>query len=88
MVYFSNEIISQIKTASDSSHLNSIIENSLQTLAAKNGIFSSERKYLMNMVMALRYEKAKERNAKALENLNYAIEIFEKLRKEKHTNLF
>jgi hypothetical protein len=88
MVYFSNEIISQIKTAIDSGHLNSIIEKSIQTPSSKNRMFSSERKYLMNMVMALRYEKAKELDAKRLENLSHAIDIFERLRKQKHSDFF
>lgn len=88
MVDFSYKVINQIKDAIDDNHVRSIIEKSLETLAAKKGIFSSKRKYMMNMVMALRYVKAEGLNARASANVNYAIEVFETLRKKNYSNLF
>ncbi len=88
MVDFSYEVINQIKDATDDHHVKSIIEKSLDTLAAKSGVFNSKRKYMMNMVMALRYVKAEGLNAKASENVNYAIRVFEALRKKDYVPLF
>jgi hypothetical protein len=88
MVDFSYEIINQIKAASDRKQVTLIIERSLETLAGKNGIFSSKRRYMMNMVMALRYVKAEGLNTKASANVNHAIEVFEALRKRSYSHLF
>jgi len=88
MVDFSYEIINKIKDASDNNQVTSIIEKSLDTLTAKNGVFNSKRKYMMNMVMALRYVKAEGLNAKASANVNHAIEVFEALRKKDYSHLF
>lgn len=88
MVDFSYKVINQIKDATDDNHVRSIIEKSLDTLAAKNGIFSSKRKYMMNMVMALRYVKAEGLNAKASANVSHAIEVLDTLRKKDYSNLF
>lgn len=88
MVDFSYEIINQIKDASDNNQITSIIEKSLDTLTAKNGVFNSKRKYMMNMVMALRYVKAEGLNTKASANVNHAIKVFEALRKKDYSHLF
>ena len=88
MVDFSYEVISQIKDAVDSTHVKSIVEKSLDTLAARKGIFSSKRRYTMNMVMALRFVREEGLNAKASANISHAIEVFEALRKKDYSNLF
>ena len=88
MVDFSYEIINQIKEASDSSQVNSVIEKSLVTLGGKDGVFGSKRKYMMNMVMALRYVNAEGLKPKASANVNHAIEVFEMLRKKSYARLF
>jgi hypothetical protein len=88
MVDFSYDIINKIKDANDNDQVTSIIEQSLEKLTAKNGVFSSKRKFMMNMVMALRYVKAEGLNAKASANVNHAVEVFEALRKKDQTNLF
>ena len=88
MVDFSYEVISQIKDAVDNNHVKSIVEKSLDTLAARNGIFNSKRKFTMNMVMALRFVREEGLNAKASANISHAIEVFEALRKKDYSNLF
>lgn len=88
MVDFSYQIINQIRSARDNDHVKTIVEDSLDTLIAKKGIFNSKRKYMMNMVMALRYVKAEELDAKACSNVNYAIEVFEALRRADNSHLF
>jgi hypothetical protein len=89
MVNISYEIINQIKEASDDSHVKIIIENSFQKLNVKkiNG-FSARRRFMMNMVMALRYVKAEGLHPKASQNVSTAIEIIEQLRKQEYSNLF
>jgi|GEM_PF-7057111 len=88
MVDFSYTVINQIKDAIDNNHVKSIIDKSLSTYVAKNGVFNSNRKFMMNMVMALRYVKAEGLNAKASANVNHAIEVFEALREKHYSNLF
>jgi hypothetical protein len=88
MVDFSYEVINKIKDASDNDQVTSIIEESLEALTARNRVFNSRRKFMMNMVMALRYIKAEGLNAKALMNVNHAIEVFEALRKKDYSHLF
>lgn len=88
MVDFSYEVINQIKGASDNMHVKLIIEKSMDALSAKNGVFNSKRKYMMNMVMALRYVKAEGLNTKAAVNVSHAIEVFEELRKKDYSHLF
>lgn len=89
MVNFTNEIINQIKEATDDSYIIIIIENSLQKLDVKNinGI-SAKRMFMMNMVMALQYVKVEGLHPKALENVRNAIEVIERLRKQEYGNLF
>jgi hypothetical protein len=89
MVDFSYRIINQIKEATDDSHVRTIIVNSIRDLHTKNiNGFSGRRKYMMNMVMALRYIKAEGLSPKALVNVDSAIEIIERLRKQEYSNLF
>ena len=89
MVNISYEIINQIKEATDDSHVKIIIENSFQKLKEKkvNG-FSARRRFMMNLVMALRYEKAEGLPAKASQNVSTAIEIIDHLRHPEYGNLF
>jgi hypothetical protein len=89
MVNISYEIINQIKEATDDSHVKIIIENSFEKLKVKKFYgFSARRKFMMNLVMALRYVKAEGLPAKASRNVSTALEIIEQLRKQEYGNLF
>lgn len=83
MVDYSYKIINQIKGAIDDSDVKIIIENSIQK---QN--FKDIRRFMINMVMALRYVKAEGLEPKALQNVNIAIEVIEQLRKQEYGNLF
>ncbi len=83
MVDYSYEIINQIKGAMDDSDVKIIIENSIQK---QN--FKDIRRFMINIVMALRYVKAEGLAPKALQNVNIAIEVIEQLRKQEYGNLF
>lgn len=89
MVYYSHTIISQIKAAANENELKNVINISIHDLQVKkmNG-FNAKRRYMMNMMMALRYLKAEGLPLKEMNNINKAIEIFENLRKHEHENLF
>jgi hypothetical protein len=89
MVDFSFKIINQIKMASDDSHVKVIVENSIRNLRMKNiNRFGAKRRYMMNMIMALRYTKAEGLTTKAAINVERAIELFESLHKQEFSNLF
>lgn len=88
MVDFSYEIINQIKDATDNTDVKGIIEKSIDSLSVKNRLANSRRKYMLNMTMALRYIKAEGLNRKATANVDYAIEVFEVLRKKDCSHLF
>ncbi len=89
MVEFSSEIIKQIKDANDDVQLRTIIESSIQNLEARKGSrFNPKRKFLINMIMALRYVSAEGLPSKASENVTNAIEILESLRDQEYSNLF
>lgn len=81
MVNVTNEIINQIKEATDDSRIIVIIENSFHKLHAKNS-FSAKRRFMLNMVMALQYVKAESLQPKTSENIEKAIEIIEQFRKQ------
>ena len=83
MVDYSYEIINQIKGAKDDSDVKIIIGNSIQK---QN--FKDIRRFMMNIVMALRYVKADGLDPKALQNVDTAIEVIEELRKQEYGNLF
>ena len=83
MVDYSYEIINQIKGAKDGSDVKIIIGNSIQK---QN--FKDIRRFMMNIVMALRYVKTEGLDPKALQNVNIAIEVIEQLRKREYGNLF
>ena len=83
MVDYSYEIINQIKGAKDGSDVKIIIGNSIQK---QN--FKDIRRFMMNIVMALRYVKAEGLDPKALQNVDTAIEVIEELRKQEYGNLF
>lgn len=89
MVEFSSEIINQIKGANDDRQLRTIIEGSIQSLGARKvNTFNSKRKFLINMIMALRYVRAEGLPSNASRNVTKAIEIIESLRDQDHGNLF
>lgn len=87
MVKFTYEIINQIKAATDDSHVKIILANSVQKLNvnSRNG---SSRRFMMNLVMALRYAKAEGLDPKALANVSSAIDVIEQLRKQEYGKLF
>jgi len=75
--------------ASDDSHVKVIVENSIRNLRMKNiNRFGAKRRYMMNMIMALRYTKAEGLTTKAAINVERAIELFESLHKQEFSNLF
>ena len=89
MVDFSYEIINQIKIACDDQQVQKIIDVSLHQLHRKKiNSFRAKRRYLMNMVMALKYTKAEGLPQKEMKNVIVAIEIFENLRKQEVEILF
>ncbi len=89
MVEFSYKIINQIKGAHDDDQLRTIIENSIQKLGERKvNRFNAKRKFLMNMILALRYERAEGLPAHESGNVTHAIEILENLRDKELSNLF
>ncbi len=89
MVEFSDEIIKQIKGATNDCQLKTIIKDAIQHLSArKGGKFNSKRKFLINMIVALRYISAEDLSSKEAENVTRAIEILKSLRDQEITNLF
>lgn len=89
MVEFSDEIIKQIKGAKDDSQLKTIIESAIQNFGVRKGSkFNSKRKFLINMIMALRFVSAVDLPFKDAGNVIKAIESLESLRDQEYTNLF
>ena len=89
MVDFSYELINQIKNADDEVQLRKLIEGFVQNPRPKNvGGAGAKRRFMMNMIMALRYVRAEGLNDKAAENVNAAIDILEGQRKLLYNNLF
>jgi len=89
MVDFSYELINQIKKADDEVRLKNLIEGFVRNPHPKNfGGAGAKRRFMMNMIMALRYIRAEGLNEKALENVNAAIDILEGQRKLLYRNFF
>jgi hypothetical protein len=89
MVDFGYELISQIKNADDEVQLRKLIEGFVQNAHPKNiGGAGAKRRFMMNMIMALRYVRAEGLNDNAAENVNAAIDILEGQRKLLYSNLF
>ena len=89
MVDFSYELINQIKNAGDEAQLRKLIEGFIQNPHPKNiGDAGAKRRFMMNMIMALRYVRAEGLNDRAAENVNTAINILEGQRKLLYSNLF
>jgi len=60
MVDFCYDIINQIKTANDKADIEAILDSAVHQLSEKKGKSDRTRRmFMMNMIMALRYEKAR-----------------------------
>lgn len=89
MVDLSYELINQIKKADDEVQLKKLIEGFVQNPHPKNiGGAGAKRRFMMNMIVALRYIRAEGLNEKALENVNAAIDILEGQRKLLYGDFF
>ncbi len=89
MVDFSYNLINQIKNADEEVQLRKLIEGFVQNPHPKNiGGAGAKRRFMMNMIVALRYVRAEGLNEKATANVNTAIDIFEEQRKLLYSNLF
>lgn len=89
MVDFSYELINQIKNADDVAQLRKLIDGFVQNPHPKNiGGAGAKRRFMMNMIVALRYVRAEGLNDKATVNVNAAIDILEGQRKLLYSNLF
>ena len=89
MVDLSYELINQIKKADDEVQLKKLIEGFVQNPHPKNiGGAGAKRRFMMNLIMALRYVRAEGLSGKAAENVHAAIDILEGQRKLLYSNLF
>ena len=89
MVDFSYELINHIKNADEVAQLRKLIDGFVQNPHPKNvGGSGAKRRFMMNMIVALRYVRAEGLNDKATVNVNAAIDILEEQRKLLYSNLF
>lgn len=79
MVYISEIFIEQIRKAKGSIEVLALIEECLAEFKARRGDVRIDKRYTRNILMSLKYYKAKESDAKALENIDAAIEIVKKM---------
>lgn len=89
MVDLCYDIINQIKAANDNADIEAILEAAIYQLSAKRGESNRTRRmFMMNMIMALRYEKAEGLPEHAKANAIVAIKHLETMREREPSNLF
>lgn len=89
MVDFCYDIINQIKASNDSADIEAILETAIHQLSAKRGKSDRTRRmFMMNMIMALKYEKAEGLTEHAKAKASVAIKHLETMRKREPSSLF
>jgi hypothetical protein len=88
MVYTSHVIVNKIREANSTQDVRIVIENWRQSLRTSMEDNRIDRKYTMDILMALRYNKLKESNMKSIDNFKLAIDILKKLHSEGRENLW
>lgn len=79
MVYKSEIVVSRIKDASNTDEVRLIIDKYMDKLKKKHGCVRIDRKYTMDILMALEYHRSREATEQARSNLVFAIEIIKSL---------
>jgi hypothetical protein len=88
MIYTSQVIINRIREAATAQQVLEVIEDWKQSLRFSADGNRIDRKYTMDILMAIKYHKSKESNTKSVDNLNVAIDILRKLHSEGHENFW
>ncbi|HEX8037972.1 MAG TPA: hypothetical protein VF490_02425 [Chryseosolibacter sp.] len=89
MVEYSHSIITQIREAADETALQDIIGTSVRDLQSKRrSSATTKRRFMLNLIMALRYLVAEGLPPRERKNVSKAIEILENKRKDEQENLF
>lgn len=79
MVYISETIINQVKGAKSEEEIRAIIDKCISGLKIKHENGRIDKKYTRNILVTLKYYKAKESEPGTLSNINVAIEIAKKM---------
>ncbi len=78
-MYFRQRIISQIKSASNESEIDVLIEDFLQRMKTKNINGHIIQRFIVCMGVDIDREKTENHPAGAMSNLSYAIDLLKKL---------
>jgi len=81
MMFFSQIVLTQIKSASDERELETVIGQSIQKLKIKNVNGHMIQRFVLNMGSSLQQAKEEQESEKVKSNMNFAIDIFKKLSK-------
>lgn len=88
MVYASEFIVNQVRQAENEAALKAVLDDFL--FQSKRGTRKDriDRKYTRDVLMALKYHRAREKDEKAIAKLSMAITFFLKVHEQATENLF
>jgi hypothetical protein len=84
---FSNEVISDIKGASDEVELVRVVRNSMSQLRKLPKPFDESR-YLLHLIICLRATDTNDLSPAAADNIKLAMAIFRQFQKESRESIF
>lgn len=87
MVSFCNEVINEIKSASDETALVGVIRNSMARFRHERNSFNDEG-YIINMIVSLKSSEREPLPSTSLNNIKIAIAIFRKFQQETPSRIF
>ncbi len=79
MVYYRQRIINQIKSASNTTEIDVLIEYFLQRMKMNNVNGHIIQRFILCMGVDIDREKTEKHSARAMSNLSYAIDLLKKL---------
>jgi len=86
MIYYRQTILNQIKSASNEKEVEEAISQSIQRLKVKNVNSHIIQRFILNMGMTLHRERTEPVSLEALQNMDLAIGLFQKLHKPDNEN--
>lgn len=89
MIGFSNEVIEQIKLANSDEQVKDLVVGSILKFEERTpNKFNSRRRYLINLIAALKYIKNETLPESAVGNVNKAVDFAEQVCRKEQYKLF
>jgi hypothetical protein len=87
MVSFCNEVVNEIKAASDETALVGVIRSSMSRFRNERNSFNDDG-YIMNMIVSLRSSERETLSSRSIDNIRIAIAIFKKFQHDNPSRIF